>query len=100
MALNIKHINVLLPLGLTGPEGGTGSTGMTGPQGESGTTGATGPLGPTGGTGATGPGGPTGSTGRQWFSVCCSTLSVPNKKCDNLLRMPNYFAFKKSQNTY
>jgi hypothetical protein len=50
-------------LGVTGPQGPTGSQGTQGPQGSTGSTGATGPQGPTGSTGATGPQGPTGSTG-------------------------------------
>jgi len=61
-----QTLNLILPIGPTGP---TGAQGITGPTGAQGVTGPTGPTGATGETGPTGSQGVTGPTGAQGVAV-------------------------------
>ena len=61
-----QTLNLILPIGPTGP---TGAQGITGPTGAQGVTGPTGPTGATGETGPTGSQGVTGPTGPQGVAV-------------------------------
>ena len=58
-------LDITLPIGATGPQGGVGDTGPQGGVGATGPQGGVGDTGPQGGVGATGPQGVTGATGPQ-----------------------------------
>lgn len=57
------ELELLVPIGQTGPRGPEGPAGPRGPQGEKGAAGPTGPQGPQGNAGPRGPAGPAGKQG-------------------------------------
>lgn len=65
-------------IGMTGPQGLTGSQGPTGQQGITGPTGSAGSAGPTGPTGLIGPAGSTGPTGPAGYKVYRAYIIMSN----------------------